>query len=271
MILTVILVRGIRESARTNNILVLVKMAAILVFIFSAASFIKPHYWHPFMPNGWSGVLDRRLHHLLHLHRLRFRLHRGRGVPQSAARPALRHSGHAHRLHRALRRRGHRAQRHRALAIGDGRRRPGRQRAQAARDRHRRSGQLHWVRLFVLHRRAHGHDLLHPRLSARPGAHLVRHVSRRPAARRSSAASTPSSAPRPSPPGSPDSSSASPPDCSTSAPSPTSPTSAPCSPSFSSPSQSSSCVTASPSAIAASASLWGRCSRCSASSSASFS
>ncbi len=57
MILTVILVRGIRESARTNNILVLVKMAAILVFIVAAASFIKPHYWHPFMPNGWTGVL----------------------------------------------------------------------------------------------------------------------------------------------------------------------------------------------------------------------
>ncbi|MFP5208492.1 MAG: amino acid permease [Acidobacteriota bacterium] len=57
MILTVILVRGIRESARTNNILVLVKMAAILVFIFAAASFIKPRYWHPFMPEGWSGVL----------------------------------------------------------------------------------------------------------------------------------------------------------------------------------------------------------------------
>jgi len=57
MILTVILVRGIRESARTNNILVLVKMAAILVFIFAAASFIKPRYWHPFMPNGWGGVL----------------------------------------------------------------------------------------------------------------------------------------------------------------------------------------------------------------------
>ncbi|MFP5250122.1 MAG: amino acid permease [Acidobacteriota bacterium] len=57
MILTVVLVRGIRESARTNNILVLVKMAAILVFIFAASSFIKPHYWRPFMPEGWSGVL----------------------------------------------------------------------------------------------------------------------------------------------------------------------------------------------------------------------
>ncbi|HEV2136954.1 MAG TPA: amino acid permease [Terracidiphilus sp.] len=57
MILTVILVRGIRESARTNNILVLVKMSAILVFIFAAASFIHPRYWHPFMPEGWTGVL----------------------------------------------------------------------------------------------------------------------------------------------------------------------------------------------------------------------
>jgi APA family basic amino acid/polyamine antiporter len=57
MLLTVILVRGIRESARTNNILVMVKIAAILVFICAAASFVKPHYWHPFMPNGWTGVL----------------------------------------------------------------------------------------------------------------------------------------------------------------------------------------------------------------------
>jgi APA family basic amino acid/polyamine antiporter len=57
MILTVVLVRGIRESARANNVMVLIKIAAILVFIFASASFIKPHYWHPFMPNGWTGVL----------------------------------------------------------------------------------------------------------------------------------------------------------------------------------------------------------------------
>ncbi len=57
MLLTVILVRGIRESAHTNNIMVLVKMAAILVFVVFAAGFIKPRYWHPFMPMGWTGVL----------------------------------------------------------------------------------------------------------------------------------------------------------------------------------------------------------------------
>ena len=58
MVLTVILVRGIRESARTNNILVLIKIVAILAFIFAAASFIKPANWHPFMPNGWTGMLS---------------------------------------------------------------------------------------------------------------------------------------------------------------------------------------------------------------------
>jgi basic amino acid/polyamine antiporter, APA family len=57
MLLTVVLVRGIRESAETNNIMVLVKIAAILIFIAAGASFIHPTYYHPFSPNGWSGVL----------------------------------------------------------------------------------------------------------------------------------------------------------------------------------------------------------------------
>jgi APA family basic amino acid/polyamine antiporter len=57
MALTVVLVRGIRESARTNNIMVLVKIGAILIFIFAGAQFIHPTNWHPFMPNRWGGVL----------------------------------------------------------------------------------------------------------------------------------------------------------------------------------------------------------------------
>lgn len=57
MILTVVLVRGIRESAETNNAMVLIKIAAILIFVFAGAQFIHPTNWHPFMPNGWGGVL----------------------------------------------------------------------------------------------------------------------------------------------------------------------------------------------------------------------
>ena len=57
LLLTVVLVRGIRESARTNNIMVLVKIAAILLFVFFGMSFIHPANYTPFSPNGWSGVL----------------------------------------------------------------------------------------------------------------------------------------------------------------------------------------------------------------------
>jgi APA family basic amino acid/polyamine antiporter len=57
LLLTVVLVRGIRESARTNNIMVLVKLGAIIVFLIAGAQFIKPTLYHPFAPNGWSGIL----------------------------------------------------------------------------------------------------------------------------------------------------------------------------------------------------------------------
>lgn len=57
MILTVVLVRGIRESASVNNAMVSIKIIAILIFIVAASHYIKPANWRPFMPNGWQGVL----------------------------------------------------------------------------------------------------------------------------------------------------------------------------------------------------------------------
>ena len=57
LILTWILVRGVRESAKTNNVMVLVKIGAILIFVIGAARAVKIENWHPFMPNGFSGVL----------------------------------------------------------------------------------------------------------------------------------------------------------------------------------------------------------------------
>ena len=57
LLLTVVLVRGIRESARTNNIMVLVKIAAILLFIGFGLSFVHTSNYHPFSPNGFTGVL----------------------------------------------------------------------------------------------------------------------------------------------------------------------------------------------------------------------
>ena len=57
MALTWLLVYGIRESARTNNLMVIIKVAAILIFVFGAAKAVNTANWHPFMPNGFPGVL----------------------------------------------------------------------------------------------------------------------------------------------------------------------------------------------------------------------
>jgi len=58
MILTWLLIRGIRQSARTNNIMVIVKILAILIFVFGAARFIRFENYHPFFPGGFSGVMS---------------------------------------------------------------------------------------------------------------------------------------------------------------------------------------------------------------------
>jgi basic amino acid/polyamine antiporter, APA family len=55
--LTVILVRGVRESAEMNNVMVLIKLAAILIFVAGASRSVRAENWHPFMPNGLPGVL----------------------------------------------------------------------------------------------------------------------------------------------------------------------------------------------------------------------
>ena len=106
ILLTVVLVRGIRESARTNNIMVLIKLVAILAFIFVGLHFIHPTVLPSVLAQWLAGRARRRLHHLLHLHRLRFRLHRR---AKSAANPqrdcADRHHRHAGRLHDSLHRR----------------------------------------------------------------------------------------------------------------------------------------------------------------------
>ena len=57
MLITWVLVRGVRESASANNLMVLIKIAAILIFVFAAFGSVKQENWTPFMPNGFSGVL----------------------------------------------------------------------------------------------------------------------------------------------------------------------------------------------------------------------
>jgi APA family basic amino acid/polyamine antiporter len=57
LILTSILVIGIKESARFTGVMVFVKLLTVLVFISIGISHVSPANWHPFMPFGFKGVV----------------------------------------------------------------------------------------------------------------------------------------------------------------------------------------------------------------------
>src|SRR5689334_10986273 len=58
MLLSWILVRGVKESAGANNVMVAIKLGAILLFVFGAARAVQASNLHPFLPNGFGGVLS---------------------------------------------------------------------------------------------------------------------------------------------------------------------------------------------------------------------
>ncbi len=55
-ILTIILVIGIRESARFNAAMVIIKLLVVLFVIVVGAFYVNPANWHPFAPYGWKGL-----------------------------------------------------------------------------------------------------------------------------------------------------------------------------------------------------------------------
>ncbi|MGB6484951.1 MAG: amino acid permease [Candidatus Acidiferrales bacterium] len=71
LLVTAILVKGIKESANVNSAIVIIKVSVLLVFIGLGAAFLAGHHalatanWHPFIPPnkgqfgefGWTGVL----------------------------------------------------------------------------------------------------------------------------------------------------------------------------------------------------------------------
>jgi basic amino acid/polyamine antiporter, APA family len=64
LLATVILVVGIKESARFNSVIVAIKVMVVLLFLIFATKFIHPANWHPFIPEnqgpgkfGFSGIM----------------------------------------------------------------------------------------------------------------------------------------------------------------------------------------------------------------------
>src|SRR6476620_3082640 len=55
---TWLLIYGIRESARTNNVIVITKVSVVVFVIAFGAFLIHPTNWHPFVPTGIGGVMS---------------------------------------------------------------------------------------------------------------------------------------------------------------------------------------------------------------------
>ena len=56
LLLTAVLVKGIKESANMNAVLVAIKLGAVVFVILAGAAFINPANWEPFAPYGWTGI-----------------------------------------------------------------------------------------------------------------------------------------------------------------------------------------------------------------------
>ncbi|WP_371370641.1 amino acid permease [Sporomusa aerivorans] len=57
LFISILLVRGTKESATINRILVGVKLMAVFIFLFLAGPNVNPANWSPFLPFGFSGVM----------------------------------------------------------------------------------------------------------------------------------------------------------------------------------------------------------------------
>lgn len=56
VIITALLMKGTKESASLNTIMVLIKVAVVILFLVVGVMYVKPENWSPFMPFGFAGV-----------------------------------------------------------------------------------------------------------------------------------------------------------------------------------------------------------------------
>ena len=56
VLITIVLVWGVKESARFNAVMVVLKLVVLAFFVAASLKFVKPDNWHPFAPNGFSGI-----------------------------------------------------------------------------------------------------------------------------------------------------------------------------------------------------------------------
>ena len=57
LLMMILLVVGVRESARFNAAMVFIKLLAVLIFLGVGFSHVEPTNWTPYAPYGWSGIM----------------------------------------------------------------------------------------------------------------------------------------------------------------------------------------------------------------------
>ncbi|MEC5270198.1 amino acid permease [Bacillus coagulans] len=55
--LSAVLLTGVKESSKINNVMVCIKIGVILLFLAVGIFYVKPENWTPFMPYGFSGII----------------------------------------------------------------------------------------------------------------------------------------------------------------------------------------------------------------------
>ncbi len=56
MLITWLLIVGVKESARVNAVMVMLKLVILFFFVYAGMKYVRPENWSPFMPNGFAGV-----------------------------------------------------------------------------------------------------------------------------------------------------------------------------------------------------------------------
>ena len=56
LLITMILVKGTKDSTKMAGLMVFIKLAVIALFVVAGAFFVKPENWTPFAPNGAAGI-----------------------------------------------------------------------------------------------------------------------------------------------------------------------------------------------------------------------
>lgn len=56
LLMTAILVKGTKDSAKMAGIMVVIKLAVIALFVVAGAFYVRPENWTPFAPNGIEGI-----------------------------------------------------------------------------------------------------------------------------------------------------------------------------------------------------------------------